>query len=413
MTDPLGQSQVIPYIQGLSARGYEITLLSFEKKARYEKQATHIRSILDGSRIKWVPQFFTKRPPFLSKLYDVWKLKKTAAALHKKTGFDFLHCRSYVPAEAGLYLHEKYGVPFLFDMRGFWVDERVDNGQWNLDHPFYRFFYKTYKKKEKAFFAAARHIISLTWKGREELINAYSIPADKITVIPCCVDLTHFDYHKISRDTIAEKRRQLNIQPTDTVVSYLGSLGGWYLVKEMLDFFVEMKKMVPGAKFLFITQDPPAMIYKAAVESGAAESDIIVQPAMRNEVPLYLSLGERSIFFIKDAYSKRASSPTKQGEIMAMGIPLICNDIGDTGKIVSAAKAGALVGKFDATEYRRVISDLPAIKETDKEHIRAAAFEYYDLQKGTEKYAGVYQLLNNKSTASTTNTISQTITELK
>ena len=358
MTDPLGQSQVIPYLQGLSKRGYRITILSFEKKARFQKQSPHIRSILDKAGIQWEPHFFTKRPPFLAKVYDVWRLKRTAMFLHKKEKFDFTHCRSYVSATAGLQLSRRCNVPFLFDMRGFWVDERVDNGQWDLKNPFFNFFYKRYKKRERVYFKEALHIISLTWKGKEELINAYGLPADKITVIPCCVDLAHFDYSKNNSTAIREKREALGIQPADTVISYLGSLGGWYLVKEMLDFFAEMKKTVPAAKFLFITPDPPKMIFDAAAGSGVNEKDIIVQPALRSEVPLYLALSDRSIFFIKDAYSKRASSPTKQGEIMAMGIPLICNDIGDTGQIVEVSKAGSLVHEFTVAEYRRVISEL-------------------------------------------------------
>ena len=159
----------------------------------------------------------------------------------------------------------------------------------------------------------------------------------------------------------------------------------------MIDFFVEMKKGNPAAKFLFITQDPPKMVFKAATESGADEKDIIIQPASRNEVPFYLSLSDRSIFFIKDAYSKRASSPTKQGEIMAMGIPLICNDIGDTGKIVEASKAGSLVREFMATEYQKVIKELQPLQEENKSQIRSAAYEYYDLEKGIERYVTIYK----------------------
>lgn len=37
MTDPLGQSQVIPYLQGLSKQGYEIFLLSCEKNKPFNK----------------------------------------------------------------------------------------------------------------------------------------------------------------------------------------------------------------------------------------------------------------------------------------------------------------------------------------------------------------------------------------
>ena len=38
MTDPLGQSQVLPYVFGLQKRGYEFHVLSFEKMDRYNKQ---------------------------------------------------------------------------------------------------------------------------------------------------------------------------------------------------------------------------------------------------------------------------------------------------------------------------------------------------------------------------------------
>ena len=40
MTDPLGQSQVIPYLQGLSKKGYQFYLLSCEKPEAFEKNKT-------------------------------------------------------------------------------------------------------------------------------------------------------------------------------------------------------------------------------------------------------------------------------------------------------------------------------------------------------------------------------------
>ncbi|MEO5563216.1 MAG: glycosyltransferase, partial [Chitinophagaceae bacterium] len=120
MTDPLGQSQVIPYLQGLSKHGYKITLLSFEKKLRFQKLSPQIRALLDESGIEWEPLFFSKRPPLLAKIYDIWRMQRLAKKLHKRRKFDLVHCRSYVSAEAGLRLWKQHKVPFLFDMRGFW-----------------------------------------------------------------------------------------------------------------------------------------------------------------------------------------------------------------------------------------------------------------------------------------------------
>ncbi|MBS1656343.1 MAG: glycosyltransferase, partial [Bacteroidetes bacterium] len=268
MTDPLGQSQVIPYLQGLVKEGYQFTLLSFEKKERLLKNRELVEKLLANSGIEWVPLLFSRRPPFVSKLYDAWRMRRKVMKLERQHHYSFIHCRSYVAAAAGLYVKRKKQIPYLFDMRGFWVDERVDNGQWNLSYPFYKWLYRYYKKRERLYFAAAAHIISLTECGKNELVKNYAVSKDKITVIPCCADLRHFDYTNADHSTINTWRQKLNLKQGDKVLSYLGSLGGWYLLNEMLDFFAGLKKKEPSSKFLFITHDSPAGIKSAAVERG-------------------------------------------------------------------------------------------------------------------------------------------------
>ena len=88
MTDPLGQSQVLPYLIGLSSKkGNEFTLISFEKRERYFSQKEFIDKICIDHNIKWVPLFYTKRPPVLSTLFDVYKMKHTAKKLHQHINF--------------------------------------------------------------------------------------------------------------------------------------------------------------------------------------------------------------------------------------------------------------------------------------------------------------------------------------
>ncbi len=393
MTDPLGQSQVIPYLKELSKEAYQVTLLSVEKKDRLKKNGQQVQLLLESAGIKWETLTFTTQPPILSKLADQRRLNRKAKRLHRENNFDMVHCRSYVAAEAGSKLARASGIPFLFDMRGFWVDERVDSGHWNLRNPLYRFFYKLYKKKEKKYLQQSAHIISLTQKGKEELVNAYNVPADKVSVIPCCADLTHFDYMKINDEQKKHVKKSLNITDDNKILSYLGSLGGWYMTDEMLDFFSTMKNKLSGIIFLFITLDSKDYIINKAESKGINASCIRVQPANRDEVPLYLSISDWSIFFIKDVYSKKASSPTKQGEIMAMGIPVICNDIGDTGKIVKAAGAGIVIEKFNVAEYEKTVALLSNQQFNNKENIRRSAFDYYDLQNGVAIYRKIYSQL--------------------
>ena len=44
MTDPLGQSQVLPYIIGLTKAGYSFHLVSFEKPDRYNQFSKSART---------------------------------------------------------------------------------------------------------------------------------------------------------------------------------------------------------------------------------------------------------------------------------------------------------------------------------------------------------------------------------
>jgi glycosyltransferase involved in cell wall biosynthesis len=395
MTDQLGQSQVIPYLRELTKAGYRFHILSVEKKARLEKTGEQIRAMLQQAGIEWTTMTYSKRPPFLSKLYDQWRLNAKAAGICRKEKIDMVHCRSYVPAAAGLKLSKRFAIPFLFDMRGFWVDERVDSGLWKLDNPLYRFLYKSYKLKERNYFSGSAHIISLTWKGKEELTATYKIAPEKITVIPCCADMDHFDFHRFNSEQVAAIRRELGIAEGKKVLSYLGSLGGWYMTDEMLDFFAVMQKQIPESVFLIVTHDEKAPILAKAAAKGIPGAAVIVQPAGRDEVPVYLSVSDWNIFFIKDAYSKKASSPTKQGEVMAMGIPIICNDIGDTGKIIRESGAGIIIAGFETEEYGRVCDLLLHMAATDREKIRREAIRHYDLGLGVNEYRTVYEKLLN------------------
>ena len=145
LTDPLGQSQILPYLKGLSKYGYRFTVLSFEKKERFQKNAGMIKLLTAESNISWVPLPFTTRPPLLSKFYDAVRMKSKAVVLHKSVQFDMVHCRSYIAADVGLYLKQKFGVKFFFDMRGFWADEKKDGGHWKANHPVLSRVYKYYK----------------------------------------------------------------------------------------------------------------------------------------------------------------------------------------------------------------------------------------------------------------------------
>ena len=134
LTDPLGQSQIIPYLSGLSNAGYKITILSCEKKDKFNKNHETIAAILEKHSISWHYVSYNKRPPIAATLWDLYRLKKTANKLHKENVFKIVHCRSYIASLIGFWLKTKFGIKFIFDMRGFYADERVDGAIWDKNN---------------------------------------------------------------------------------------------------------------------------------------------------------------------------------------------------------------------------------------------------------------------------------------
>lgn len=380
MTDPLGQSQVLPYIVGLSKHGYKFCLVSVEKRDRYKEMGDEIQAICKRAGIRWQPLFYTKKPPILSTLWDLYKMNSLIKKLHSSEQFSVLHCRSYIPSLIALSFKRKYGIPFIFDMRGFWADERIEGGIWNLKNPVFRVIYNYFKHKEEDFFKNTDYIVSLTLNAKEYIEHDLKIKTS-VEVIPCCVDLELFKPSDIQGSNNDPKR-----------MVYLGTLGSWYMLDEMLLFYKELLLFYPNVEFLFISREPAEMIFKRAAELGVKGGNIKLVSASRQEVPDLLKTCDFSIFFIRPTFSKKASSPTKQGELMGMGIPVICNSgVGDTDYVVKKYKSGVVIDELTLENYTNTIKKLDELFNLDPKAIRAGAESFYALQKGIDKYRKIYQ----------------------
>jgi glycosyltransferase involved in cell wall biosynthesis len=397
MTDPLGQSQVIPYLIELAKQNIEIHILSAEKKEVFTKRHKYISQLLNDSGINWHPVFYTKKPPIISTIKDVFVLRNKAKFFHNKYNFNIVHCRSYIAAFAGIFLKRKFGVKFLFDMRGFYADERIDGGLWPQSNPIYKMVYRYFKKKEKLFFSQADYTVSLTYAGKDIIHNKFNFLKIPIEVIPCCADLSHFDFNKTNKSELEKLRNEMGIIESDFVLSYLGSVGTWYMPEEMLLFFKSLKVSRENAKFLFITRDNPTELLSLASKIGINTSDLIIRPADREEVPLLIALSQASLFFIKPVFSKKASSPTKLAELLGMGVPVICNsNVGDIDKFVPENNLGILISELNQTGFEQAITQIDKILKIDSVHLRSIAQELFSLQTGSERYLKIYKTLCSK-----------------
>ena len=309
LTDPLGQSQVIPYLTGLSNEGYNITILSCEKKQNFSKNHHLINSILSKNKISWEYIEYTKSPPIFSTIWDIYNYKKVVLKLFRKHNFNIVHCRSYISSLIGIWIKKKWGTKFIFDMRGFYADERVDGKIWNRNNPLFDIVYKYFKKKELEFLSKADYTISLTMNGKNEIHKWGKIPTQPIPleVIPCCADLNHFSPKNTSSDKINQLKTKLRINENDFVISYLGSIGTWYMLTEMLDFFKVLLKQKPNSKYLYITQEDPDLIIS---DSSKSLNQSVITPWAGSSSPYYA----QTIKSLARAYKISLNTPFQELE---------------------------------------------------------------------------------------------------
>lgn len=398
LTDPLGQSQILPYLIRLVKAGHEIDIVSFEKKNRFTQLGKEVKAVCAANGLGYFPEKYTKSPPVLSTLLDIQTMRKAALRLHRAKNYDLLHCRSDIPAMIGEEFSRKYNIPFLFDMRGFYADERVDGHIWPQNKWIYRKVYEYFKKREAGFYSSAGHLISLT-RAAEKIILEWTpgLKADDISVIPCCVDHHHFSQANVDKNRAEQFRNELQTDGCWPVLSYVGSTGTWYLPGEMLLFFKLVLKSYPDACFVFITRDEPEGLLKLADSKGISRKNIRVIAAERNDLPALLSLIDLSVFFIKPAFSKKASSPTKQAELMAMGIPVICNDgVGDTTEIVSEYHSGYVIPELTAEAMEKAVMTIPGLMQLEKQKLTNGACAYFSLEKGVEKLDQIYRKIGER-----------------
>lgn len=391
MTDPLGQSQVLSYLKVLSENGFSFDVISFEKEDVYHKYKESITEFIKGYDITWHPLKYHKSPPIFSTIYDITIAWRKIQELYKTKDFKLIHCRGYTLTNLGIKAKKKYGSKFLFDMRGWWPDEKKESGLWSSF--IYKPIYKYFKNQERVFFEQSDHAISLTHVGKRVVVeNKFKAPED-VSVIPTCVN---FDVFKPYDAEIRKaKRREYNIPEDSTVMLYSGSVGANYRTDLVLRFFIELKKKRPNAHLVFLSHSDHSIIKGEIEKSGVDPKDCRIKSVRYHEVSANLMVGDIGLIMYNLGFSVIGRSPTKLGEYWASGLTcLSAKKIGDLEPIiVKYPNSGVLINNLeDQKEFERGIEEILNLPR-DRNKLMEYSLDYFALKKGCKGYQTVYNNL--------------------
>jgi len=389
ITDPLGYSQVFQYLKQLAVK-HEIILVSYEKPEAWQELPVRNSLINEArvNRIHWISLRYHKSPSGLATAYDIVRGILVCVYIVLRYRIQIIHARSYVAAVVALVLKRVTEVRFLFDMRGFWADERVDGGIWGAESELYR----VAKWFERKFLTHADVVVSLTHAGVDTMRQFPYLEERKVwfEVIPTCTDLDLFRPAPCK----ARSDRHLNHRFT---LGYVGSVGTWYLFDRVMECFKVLLEMCPQARMLILNKTEHEHIRDCMRRQNVPETAVEIRAMEYAEIAEAMAEMDAGIFFIKPAFSKKASSPTKLGEFLACGIPCLANaGVGDVDRIlVPEEKAGVVLSEFSLPVYRQALTTLMelALDFTTADRCREVARRYFSLRKGVQRYDQIYNLL--------------------
>jgi len=383
LLEPLGASQVLPYVRRLRARGVSLELLTFEKAGSdVGPRRDGLARLLAEEGIPWTPLRYHKSPTLPATAWDVSvgrrHVRAWARALAAEGRRGLVHARGYLPGLMGL-AGRPLGAKLLFDIRSFWVDERIQGGYWaegSLQARIGRWI-------ERRLLSEADHLILVTQRGAQRL-GALTPGGEPPlwTVVPPCVDVDRF----VPVTDRAAVRRELGMGPPPVLV-HIGTLTGWYdgrLTMAVGKAFVERT----GGSFVVLSRDE-AEVRRLAGEVGVDALIRFVQP---EEIPRWLQGADAGLALPRISDSKDASFPVKIAEYLACGLAVLATPIGDVADFEDGISLRVLGGEHDVEAavawLARAVEDprRPAAS-------RAMAEARLSVAGGARKLGSVYRLL--------------------
>ena len=394
LLDPLGRSQIIPYLKSFAKSKRKIKVISFEKNKNIElKKINSMRKELLKSNIIWKYNNFSENYGKIGKIYDLIKMFFFSLFIVSTIKIQIIHCRSHIPAIVGFILKKFFKIKLVFDFRGLWIEERFDYNIWNKKNFLHKFYYFFFKKLESKILNNSDYIVCLT-NSVKPYLNKILYKKVPIEIIPCCADYNFFKKKKYTKN---KARKILKIEKNTSVIGYAGSINKVYLIKKMIDFFKSLQKK--NKKLIFIIVTHQINEVKKIINDNSKNKinkNIKIFKADREKIPLFLSSFDLTLCFIKKTFSRSAMSPTKMFESFAVGIPFICNKgIGDVDLILKKHKIGALIDLKNDISSKKNFILYKQCKKIKSSYIIKQTKPLYDISFAKDRYNYIYNVLEN------------------
>lgn len=328
--------------------------------------------------------------PLLNQLAIINQLTKRVGEVIEETKPDILHAHS--PALTGiaaLRAGKKYGIPVVYECRGFWEDAAVDHGTCKEDGV----RYKLTRALETYVFKHADAVTTIC-EGLRKDITARGIPNTKITVIPNAVDIDTFSVITSSDTALIDK---LDLQGK-TVLGFIGSFYAYEGLLLLLDAMPDMIRINPDIRLLLVGGGPQNdLILEKIKVLNLLDYVITTGRVPHTVVQSYYSLVD---IFIYPRLAMRLTelvTPLKPLEAMAQGQLVVASDVGGHKELIQDGVTGRLFKAGDPKDLAHVVLDMLA-KQDDWPFYKQKGRQYVEGERNWPVSVGNYQRVYSRIT---------------
>jgi len=267
------------------------------------------------------------------------------------------------------------------------AEPMLESGTWSKESFKFKILFwlekKQVKRADRVISCVPSMVDYVKNKYNYDLVNSYDKPA--------CIDFDLFDIKKVKN----KKMFQDYGLEGKVVGVYAGKFEGSYLKEEVFEFLKVAENFWGKDKFRFVllTSHSVSFVQQLIKQFGLNKETIIQLFVPHHQVPDYLGLADFGITPFIPVPSKRYGSPIKNGEYMAMGLPIIITkNISDDSDLIEKEGIGYVLQKLTNDEYNfacHKINDL--IKEDNiQQRIRGLAIQHKSFELAEKVYDDIY-----------------------
>lgn len=387
---PLPYSQVVRVITGVARRGWRYHLLSVERPADLGKreERERVEDTLRSAGVPWTNVVASSMGSPRLALGALTGVIVKAVEIARRHRIELVHARGYQSALVAHALKRLLGIPYVFDARGYWIEERAGPGEWFSTAASYAMG----KAMEQVLFRGAEAVVTLTdLQALDVASGLFGPPPRVLEVIPTCADYEAF-YLRDARPAKPDGgpvpdavRSQL---AGKVVMGIVGALNNTYFVEETLTLAKLATELSPAVHLLVLSSQHRE--YGAALDAiGVSRERYTLAAATHWNMPDWLQWIDWGMLLVPEMAANRAKMPTKLAEFFATGVrPVFFGCNSDVARWVHRAGSGHVLSGIDERELHaaaRAIADSPPHPGRLKA-ARDITAPHFALASGIERY---------------------------